>query len=173
MALVVVLVEPGVDMQVHLQQAVRSGPDVPFLWAEDALQALAVLLAIEKEEPVLVLGPGLEAGERRRLLACLPVERDDDGFEVLDRLGLLELGDDGDPAADTVHHLVHEFDVGGRTHERQGDEVDTEPQREFEVLDVLLGQGGHGDVHPRQRHALVVADRSAFGDAADDRINKS
>ena len=41
------------------------------------------------------------------------------------------------------------------------------PQRELEILDVLLRQRRHRHVHARQRHALVVADRSALGDRAD------
>ena len=40
-------------------------------------------------------------------------------------------------------------------------------QRELEVLDVLLRQRGHGNVHARQRQPLVVADRTALGDGAD------
>jgi hypothetical protein len=50
---------------------------------------------------------------------------------------------------------------------RQRDQVHAEIQRELEILDVLLRQGRHRDVHPGQRQALVVADRSALGDRAD------
>ena len=50
----------------------------------------------------------------------------------------------------------------GRPHERQGDHVDTEPQREPQVVDVLVGQcrDAHRDV--RQRDALVVGDRATL-----------
>src|SRR5690606_16938076 len=41
-------------------------------------------------------------------------------------------------------------------------------QREFQVLDVLFGQGGHRHVHAGQRDALVVGDRPALGHPADD-----
>src|SRR5690606_31764700 len=72
------------------------------------------------------------------------------------------------PAPDPVHHVVHQLDVGGGTHERQRDEVHAELQREFQVLDVLFGQGGHRHVHAGQRDALVVGDRPALGHPADD-----
>ena len=54
--------------------------------------------------------------------------------------GFSSLAMTGHPAADAVHHLVHQFDVGGRADERQRDQVDAEAQRELEVVDVLLGQ---------------------------------
>ena len=66
------------------------------------------------------------------------VEGQHDGLEVVDRLRLLQLGDHRHAAADPVHHLVDELDVGGRAHERQRDQVDAEPQRELQVVDVLL-----------------------------------
>src|ERR1700761_2519533 len=40
--------------------------------------------------------------------------------------------------------------------------------RELEVVDVLLRQRGRRHAHAGQRHALVVADRAAFGDCAHD-----
>ena len=52
------------------------------------------------------------------------VEGEHDLFEPVDRLGLLDLGDDRAVDADLVHDLVHELDVFGRAHERQRDEVD-------------------------------------------------
>ena len=41
------------------------------------------------------------------------IERQHDGLEVVDGLGLLQLGDDGHAPADAVHHLVDQLDVGG------------------------------------------------------------
>ncbi len=55
------------------------------------------------------------------------VERQHDRLEVVDGLRLLQLGDDRHPAADAVHDLVHQLDVGRRAHERQRDQVDAEP----------------------------------------------
>ncbi|CAM5554839.1 hypothetical protein SMICM304S_06129 [Streptomyces microflavus] len=92
------------------------------------------------------------------------VERHDDALHVLDRLGLLHLGDDGDPAALLVHHLVHVLDVVGVPDEGEGDQVAAHPQGEAQVLDVLLGEGR--DVHRRagQVDALVVGDDTALDD---------
>ena len=94
------------------------------------------------------------------------VERQHDRLEIVDRLGLLELGDHGYATPDAVHHLVHQLDVGRRPHERQRDQVDTQPQRELEVLDVLVGHRRHRHVHAGQRQTLVVGDRAALGDRA-------
>ena len=63
---------------------------------------------------------------------------------------------------------MHELDVGRGAHEGERDEVDTEFQRELEVRDVLLGEGGNGDVHAGQRDALVVGHLTTFDDLADD-----
>jgi hypothetical protein len=55
------------------------------------------------------------------------VEGPDDLIEVLDRLRLLDLGDDGQAHALLVHDLVDVEDVLGAAHERQRDHV--HPQR--------------------------------------------
>jgi hypothetical protein len=95
------------------------------------------------------------------------VEGEHDGLEVVDRLGLLQLGDHRQPGALRVHDLVDEVDVGGAAHERERDHVDPQVEGELEVGHVLVRQRGHRHVHARQRDALVVADRPALGDAAD------
>ena len=66
-----------------------------------------------------------------------------------------------------VHHPVHELDVLGRADEGQRDEVDAEPQRELQVLGVLVRHRRHADRDAGQRQALVVADDAALGDVAD------
>ena len=96
------------------------------------------------------------------------VEGLDDLGEVVDRLGLLDLGDDGQPHADLVHHRVDVVEVRGRPHEGQRDHVGAQPERPAQVLLVLLGQGRHGHRDAGQVDALVVGDRAADGhDAAD------
>ena len=88
----------------------------------------------------------------------IAVERVDDRLQALDRLGLLDLRDHRDGDADLVHDAVDQLDVLGRADERQRDEVDAEPQREPQVLGVLVGQRRHADRDAGQRQALVVAD---------------
>ena len=67
----------------------------------------------------------------------------------VDGLGLLQLGDDRDADADLVHHPVHELDVLGVADEGERDEVDAEPQRELEVVGVLLRHRRDADVDAR------------------------
>src|SRR5699024_1054564 len=98
------------------------------------------------------------------------VEGQHDGFEGRDGLRLLQLGDDRDTTSLLVHDGMDEFDIRRGAHEGQGDEVNAEVQGETEILDVLLGQGGNGDVHARQGDTLVVGDGATFGDLADDVI---
>src|SRR5699024_5159896 len=83
---------------------------------------------------------------------------------------LLQLGDDRDTTSLLVHDGMDEFDIRRGAHEGQGDEVNAEVQGETEILDVLLGQGGNGDVHARQGVTLVDGDGATFGDLADDVI---
>ena len=92
------------------------------------------------------------------------VERADDRRQVRNRLGFLEFRHDRHPLADLVHDGVRELDLLGSPDERHGDHVDTEFERELQVLDVLLGQRRNADRNARQRNALVVADGPAVHD---------
>ena len=96
------------------------------------------------------------------------VERRDHLVEVLDRLGLLDLGDDGQDDVLLAHDPPHVLDVRGAPHEAQRDEVDRQVQREAQVLDVLLRQRRHRDGDAGQVDALVVADLAADQHLADD-----
>ena len=96
------------------------------------------------------------------------VEGEHDLLEPLDGLRLLDLGDHRAADADLVHHPVHELDVLGVADEGQRDEVDAQSQRELQILGVLLRHRRHADRDAGQRQTLVVADRAAFGDVADD-----
>ena len=62
--------------------------------------------------------------------------------------------------------LLQLADVRGRPDERQRDEVDAEPERELEVVQVLLGERRDRDATPGQVHALVRGDLAADDDAA-------
>ncbi|MGX1117888.1 hypothetical protein RKD37_003251 [Streptomyces ambofaciens] len=92
------------------------------------------------------------------------VERHHDVLHVVDRLGLLHLGDHRDPAALLVHDAVHVGDVLGVPDEGEGDQVAAHAQREPEVLDVLLAQRGDVDRRAGQVDALVVGDDTALDD---------
>ena len=86
----------------------------------------------------------------------------------LDRLGLLQLGDDRDLDVLLAHDLAHQLGVVGRADEGQRDEVDAQLQGEAQVLLVLVRQrrDAHGDAG--QGQALVVRHRAALDDEADD-----
>src|ERR1035437_4524787 len=89
------------------------------------------------------------------------VERVDDLPEVLDGLGLLDLGDHGKVDTLLVHDLVHPLDVFGVTNEGQGNHVRGQSQGPAQVRLVLFRQGRHADSHPWQIDALVVGNDPA------------
>ena len=86
------------------------------------------------------------------------VELVDDVLQVLNCLGLLNLGNDG--YADTlfVHDLVDGVNVCAGTDEGECNDVCTHLQCEAQVVRVLLGQRGQGDCCAGQVDALVVGD---------------
>jgi len=96
------------------------------------------------------------------------VERADDLGEVLDRLRLLDLGDDRDPTSLFVHDPLAVLVVGRGADEREGDEVGAEPDRPAEVLLVLVGQRRHAHGDARQVEALVVGDGACHLDPGHD-----
>ncbi len=96
------------------------------------------------------------------------VEGQHDVVQRIDRLWLLDLGDDRTADPDLGHDLVHQLHVLARADEGQRDEVDAQAQGELEVLDILLRHRRHADVDAGQRQALVVADDAALSDVADD-----
>ena len=75
--------------------------------------------------------------------------------QVVDRLALLDLGDDGHGAAQGLDEGLRLLHVLRLPHERQGDVVDLVLHAESQVAAVLLGEGGGGEAHPGQIHALV------------------
>ena len=96
------------------------------------------------------------------------VEGGDDVVEVVDRLRLLDLGDDGEAAALLVHDPVDVVDVAAAADEGEGDDVDAGAQGPAEVLLVLLGEGGDGDGDAGEVEALVVGDHAALDDGGVD-----
>ena len=98
----------------------------------------------------------------------IAVEGLDDRLEVLDRLRLLQLRDDGDGDVLLPHDVADQLDVVGRADEGQRDEVHAQVQGEAQVLLVLVRQRGHAHGDAGQRQALVVGDLAALDDEADD-----
>ena len=92
------------------------------------------------------------------------IESQNDGFEGIDCLRLLELRDNRDAAAFLIHDFVDFVHVRRRTNEGQGNHVHAELQCEAKVSNVLLRQRRHRNVHAWEGHALVIGDRSALGD---------
>ncbi len=75
---------------------------------------------------------------------------------LIDRLRLLDLGDDGDATPLLRHDDVHALHIRGVAHERERDEVGADAQPPAEVGLVLLGQGRDVDGDTREVDALVV-----------------
>jgi hypothetical protein len=96
------------------------------------------------------------------------VERGDDLVQVLDGLGLLDLGDDGQVHVFFVHDLVDAADVVGGAHEGEGDHVDADAEGPAEVVFVFLAEGGDADGDAGETDALVIGDAAADLDAAGD-----
>ena len=86
----------------------------------------------------------------------------DDLVQVLDRLRLLDLGDDRQPHALLVHDLVHDVDVGGAADERERDPVGAQRQGPAQVGLVLVAHRGNAHRHAGQVQALVVRDHAAL-----------
>ena len=84
-----------------------------------------------------------------------------DVVQHVDRLGLLDLGDHAGRRACVVDQLPQVPDVCCGADERQGDEVDVEPERGFEIGGVLARQRGDRKRDAGQIHALVRRDGSA------------
>ncbi|MGY3683441.1 hypothetical protein ACVWXU_007064 [Streptomyces sp. TE33382] len=96
------------------------------------------------------------------------VEGGDDAVDAVDGLGLLDLGDDGEPAALLLHDAVDVVDVASAAHEGEGDDVGADAQGPAEVVDVLFGESGDGDGDAGEVEPLVVGDHAALDDGGAD-----
>ncbi len=79
----------------------------------------------------------------------------EDLVERLDRLRLLDLRDHARRRAVLADDRLQVADVGGRAHERQRHEIHAEPERELEIVDVLLRERRNRQRDAGQVHALV------------------
>ena len=95
---------------------------------------------------------------RSPLATMIGVGQTDDVLDPLQRLRLLDLGEQGRPAADQPARLDQ---VGGLLDEGEGDEIDPELEAEGEVRAVLGGQRRQVEGGVGQVDALAVADRAA------------
>jgi hypothetical protein len=85
----------------------------------------------------------------------------DDLVQFRERLRLLDLRDDERRRVARVQELPQSPQVVGRAHERERDEVHVEVESKLEVAQVLLGEGGNGNGHPREVDPLVGLHRPA------------
>ena len=102
------------------------------------------------------LDPEISAGNHEA------VEGLHDLLESVDRLRLLDLGDDRNPSSLFVHDFRDGGEVVTRSYERQRDHVGAYAQAPTQVVDVLLAHGGHRQRRARHVDPLVVGDRAAF-----------
>ncbi len=88
-----------------------------------------------------------------------------DVFQVQQRGGLLDLGQQPRPLADPCPRGAH---ILRALHERQCDPVHAQRQREIEVAQVFLGQRRDRDHGIRHIDALAIRQRAAIDHACDD-----
>ena len=84
------------------------------------------------------------------------VGRIDDGVDVLQGLGLFDLGDDGRLIGQGGQVFPHASDVVRMPHEGHGDEIHLFLHSEGRILEILLGDGGHRQRGPWNVDPLVV-----------------
>src|SRR5881296_1600719 len=94
------------------------------------------------------------------------LDRGQDVREVQDALVALELGDDRHVGTELAQEVPHLPDVGRRSYERDGDEVNGVLEAEAEVLAVLVGEARNRERHMRERDPLVIADAPPHDDPA-------
>ena len=92
----------------------------------------------------------------------------EDAVEVLDGLGLFELGDDPCVGVEGGEAVLDVADVVGGADEGDGDGVDALTDSEDEVFFVLFSQRRDLDGDAGQVDALVLAEHAAVDDLADD-----
>ena len=97
---------------------------------------------------------------------CHRVRRFDDGRDVLQGLGLFDLRDDRHQAPGRLDELAELHDVVRPAHERQGQRVNAQLQREASVVLVLGGQRRSRDLHAREIHPLAILQDAAIHDRA-------
>ena len=96
------------------------------------------------------------------------VGQGEDLVQVLDPLGVFNLGDDLDPLpAVVVQEFAELADVVRGPREGGGHEIHVLPDAEEDVTFVRLADVGHGDIQIGNIDALPVADGSAVDDPAD------
>ena len=96
----------------------------------------------------------------------------DDRVEVVDRLALLDLGDDAGPGATGPQQLLEQLDLDRRADERQADEVGPRPGRPFGVPPVIGAHRRDRELDPGQVHPLPAADHAPLDDAAAGPVGK-
>ena len=90
-----------------------------------------------------------------------------DAVEMLDGLGLFELGDDPGVRLEGGEAVLDVADIIRCANEGDGDGVDALADGEYEVLLVLVGERGDFDGDAGEVDALVLAERAAVDNLAD------
>jgi hypothetical protein len=86
----------------------------------------------------------------------------EDGVDVVQGLGLLDLGDERHHPAGLLHLGAAQEHVGGVAHEGQGHVVDAVGEAEVQVGPVLLAHGLGPEAHAGQVDALVLLEHPAL-----------
>src|SRR5699024_4496462 len=96
------------------------------------------------------------------------VGRREDAVDVLNALGVLDLGDDADLGVVHVQQVADLVHVLGGAHEGGRDEVEALLDAEDDIVPVALAHVGHGQVDAGDVDALFVLDLAAVQHGADD-----
>ena len=91
-----------------------------------------------------------------------------DAVDVLDALGVLDLGDDPDLGVIHVQQVADLIDILCGAHKGSGDQVKALLDAEDDVVPVPLAHIGHGQVDAGNVDALLVLDLAAVQDGAGD-----
>ena len=96
------------------------------------------------------------------------VGRRQDAVDVLDALGVLDLGDDADLGVVHIQQVADLIHILCGAHEGSCDEIEALLDAEDDVVPVALAHVGHGQVDAGDVDALLVLDLAGVQDGADD-----
>src|SRR5207249_1548354 len=125
---------------------------INLAWISAAVAAAAWASALPTSPGSLQLHPQVAASDHHR------VRHREDLAELPDRLQLLELGDDGDLAAEVLLASDH---VLGPPHKREREVINLELDGQLQVGQVLFRERGQGQGAAGDAHALALAQQPA------------
>ncbi len=92
------------------------------------------------------------------------VERLDNLFEILHRLGLFDLREYRHPNAFVVHDVVKGVDIVSAADKGQGDEIRSRAKPPAKILHVLVRHSRHAHGNSREVEALVIGHQTTLDD---------